>query len=120
MRQEENEGNQYTPVKFLVPNERSKNINEMIRQQPGLLNYSMNTNGQILDEKNQIVETVDLAELDADGAERLFKRILAMSKRTQSRDDIFDLADENRKIITPATETTPATDPSLELNPEVE
>ena len=120
MRQEENEGNQYTPVKFLVPNERSKNINEMIRQQPGLLNYSMNTNGQILDEKNQIVETVDLAELDADGAERLFKRILAMSKRTQSRDDIFDLADENRKIITPATETTPATEPSLELNPEGE
>ena len=107
MRQEYNEKYGYTPVKFLETGKRSSNINEMIRQQPGLLNYSMNTNGEILDEKNQIVETVDLAKLDAKGAELLFERIVAMSKRTQSQEDIFNLADENRRSIT---------EPTLELN----
>ena len=113
MRQEYNEKYEYTPVKFLETGKRSSNINEMIKQQPGLANYSMNTNGEILDEKNQIVKTVELATLDAIGAERLFEQIVAMSKSTQSQDDIFNLADENRKSITPATEPTPATTPEL-------
>ena len=111
MRQEENEEYEYTPVKFLVTNKRSKNINEMIRQQPGLANYSMNTNGEILDEKNQIVMTIKLAELDASKAELLFKQILAMSKRTQSQEDIFNLTDGKLQSTTPAT--TPATTPEL-------
>ena len=83
----------------------------MIRQQPGLANYSMNTNGEILDEKNQIVMTIKLAELDASKAELLFKQILAMSKRTQSQEDIFNLTDGKLQSTTPAT--TPATTPEL-------
>ena len=70
--------------------------------------------------ENQIVQTVDLAKLDASKAELLFEQILAMSKRTQSQEDIFNLEDENRRSITPATEQTPATESTYELNPEEE
>ena len=112
LRQEENEKYEYTPVKFLETGKRSSNINEMIRQQPGLANYSMDKEGQILDEKNQIVMVIDLATLDAGKAELLFKQILLMSRKTQSQDDIFNLTEGKLQRTTPTT--------TLELNGDEE
>ena len=125
LREESNKKYGYTPDKFVVQGKKSANINEMIRQQPGLENYSMNQKGQILNEDDKIVMEIDLENLDANKAELLYNKILNMSRKTQSREDIFDITDGKLQILN-QTNSTPilnededednATTPSLELN----